>query len=444
MFNSFKNIRKPALFLLIIFSVMLMGGFTESVLAESGYLTGNSGNGGISTGPALVAGDNDAGNNTPLIIKYDREDAGSVPIQSGKHIYTFSLFEGYQLKGYLGTDKDNMVRCIGEPLSGMDGSYTLTSEDGKNFSLTITNLSDTSSQITILTESTEKPLLFKDTEHFADGQEELMPRKYDITKGYTIPLINAKDGYAFKGWVTKYTDPSTGGQAEFYPSPLEDRAIQNITLPCRSNGYKLCFTDFNGGTDEIQLNSDNYEAVINSLCFEAQWEAVEKTLSFRTSGGAIPDGETLKTSDIEDITFTIKDSEKTLPVPEVVSGGYEFMGWKCRELTGSDDRIITSVSPQELDIWNDGKSSYTLEPVWEAKTFSVYFNAAGTDANHEGKDVTGSVDGQAEEQATATYGKKVSLPEATADGYRFAGWSDGTDTYTGSIDTKNIFNRKIV
>ena len=75
MFNSVKNTGKSAIFLTIILSILLIGGFTENVLSNTGS------------------------NSSLEIIYEDGENPGSVPTRvptsSGEYIYTFYLFEGY-------------------------------------------------------------------------------------------------------------------------------------------------------------------------------------------------------------------------------------------------------------------------------------------------------------------------------------------------------------
>ena len=96
--------------------------------------------------------------------------------------------------------------------------------------------------------------------------------------------------------------------------------------------------------------------------------------------------------------------EYTLPTPERY--GYNFLGWY--------DQYGNLV---EDGIWNYQESVY-LTPEWEVIINTITFDANG-----------GSV---SQDSMYASYGEYISLPTPTREGYTFAGWSDGINTYNNS------------
>ena len=219
--NSMKNIKKSALFLVIIFSILLMGGFTKNVMAKNGR-----------------------------IFLLDRTTSGTFPATKNENdICTFTLYDDYQLMGYLGTEENDgtdgkkKVRCLSDPFDNLTENYSLTTEDGQAFTLEINDNSDSSAVILILTEAKKKSLSFNGTE------------KFDFSK-----------------------------------SDLEK-------LPDRSNGYTFKFTNEKGNSESVSIsriitNANNdtaYEDIIENLQFTAHWDKIEKTLNFDVTKN-LPDG----------------------------------------------------------------------------------------------------------------------------------------------------------
>ena len=171
MFESVKNIKKTAMFLVIAFSILLIGGLTEKVMAGNG---------------------SEIVNPDP-----DKTDHFKISPKKVDKKFIFTLYGDYQLMGSLGmeendgTDGKKKVRCLSDPFDNLTENYSLTTEDGQAFTLEINDKSDPLSVITILTEAKKKSLSFNGTEKFDFSKSDL-EKLPDRSNGYTFKFTNEK------------------------------------------------------------------------------------------------------------------------------------------------------------------------------------------------------------------------------------------------------------
>ncbi|MBE6839488.1 MAG: hypothetical protein E7507_08140 [Ruminococcus sp.] len=183
--------------------------------------------------------------------------------------------------------------------------------------------------------------------------------EYNIEEGVTqaIPTNVTKDYYTFSKWTVTSKDG-------------------NIPL---------------GDITEIPANS------YGNITVQAQWTAVEYTLTYDTNGGDLPAGART--------TYTY-DDVATLPTP--TKTGYSFTGWR---ITASDSD--TSIIGNLITGLNNNHGNLTLKAEWSVNTYTISFESNG---------------GTTVSRIKQDYQSNVYPPAApTKTGYDFAGWYKNSD-----------------
>ena len=190
-----------------------------------------------------------------------------------------------------------------------------------------------------------------------------------------------------------------------------DSCSKSVTAPTKT-GYHLNTTLSSPGavTNSLQLiNDDTLSGALTKTDINWYYDRSSYILYLNANGGTLPtqfDNVTLKylTGSYNDLSWNIPSR-----------AGYSFNGWwtstsRGVQVYGPDGKV-----KNEGTYWSEGRSVYarehTLYAQWNAKTYTVNYNANG------GTLTSGNA------KATVTYGGAVSLaPKASKDGILFAGW----------------------
>lgn len=258
-----------------------------------------------------------------------------------------------------------------------------------------------------------------------------------ITRDYAS-VINAPDepvktGHTFLGWFDsegrEYFEKNTEGIAKVETVPAKD---VELTAKWEVNKYSFVFMD--GELEHAEITADYGTAVsepaeptktgyifvgwdqevptsmpAEDKVFNAQWNAIRYAVTFNSNGAgniALP----------ENMTELAYDTSYAIPelIPERT--GYTFKGWKT-------DALAEETIDEIYNLTVNNEQTVTLYASWEAKTYTVTFDANGGTVEPSSKEVT----------YDDVYGE---LPLPEWEGYAFSGWTDGTTIYTESTVVK--------
>ena len=247
--------------------------------------------------------------------------------------------------------------------------------------------------------------------------------KLDVTYDDTFVLPQpTRAGYTFTGWYNGNTKVTSGtwktadnmtlkaswsivtysisyvmnGGVNSTSNPTTFTVVSGATVknPTRT-GYTFLgwtYSSVTTPTKDVTLSA----GTIDSKVFTAHWQANEYTLTFNANGGNLESGSIPVTYDDN---YSVSTPTRT---------GYIFKGW----FDGN-----TQYSGGTWKVAND----VTVVAEWEAKTYTITYNANG-----------GSVSGTTQ---TVTFDKEFTLREPTRTGYTFLGWYNGEDKVISGVWT---------
>lgn len=258
-----------------------------------------------------------------------------------------------------------------------------------------------------------------------------------VTQPEEVPT---KEGHTFDGWYAVGSDV----KFEFTTMPLNGAKLEAHWI---TNEYEISFAS-NGGTPVASIKekfgtaitapaaptrtgynfvgwyeADAQEAYVfgtmpaRSFELSAKWEAktFEPGVKFNANGGQFGDGATDKY-----VAATFNEAINT-PESNPERSGYDFLGWSKNSSATEASELGTLT--QEIS----EESTIVFYAVWKAETYvdGIVFDAdGGAFAN-----------GEAQSKVTATYGEKITAPEAPArDGYTFEGWASESGAQTGTTN----------
>ncbi len=262
------------------------------------------------------------------------------------------------------------------------------------------------------------------------------PADYTIEDA-TITLENPeKDGYTFAGWTdgvsylpnpeTKIVSGSTGNRsfkAQFtsnnypitwnlnggsmeYPNPSTYNYTSDpiVAMNPERSGYDFMgWTGSNGTEPEfILIISSNS---IGAKQYDANWEAINYSITYDLQGGNLPDGITNPSNyTVETPDFVINDPSKE---------GYDFLGW-----TGGD--YTTPASPVAVENGTTGNIFFYANYAEKSYNITYVLNQGHMVYNNPAKYSYETTD--------------FVLMDPARDGYVFAGWTGSN----GDIPQKNV------
>ena len=243
---------------------------------------------------------------------------------------------------------------------------------------------------------TGTPYVFKDGEtvnNIGDGKGDKikMVAQWEKLKEYTIKFD---------------ADGGSGEMADV--TPLVDLAY---TLPANTftkTGY--AFAGWSDGTNNYADEAEviNLAQADETVTLTAQWSPITYTIKFDANGGS---------GEMADVTALV-DLAYTLPANTFTKTGYAFVGWSDGTNTYSDEAEVINLAQADETV--------TLTAQWAPTTYTIKFDANG--GTGEMADVTVSVDSAFTLPANAF----------TKSDYAFAGWTDGTNTYTDEAEVTNL------
>ena len=187
-------------------------------------------------------------------------------------------------------------------------------------------------------------------------------------------IVTYSISYVMNGGVNSTSNPTTF-------TVVSGATIKNPTR----TGYTFLGWTCSGvttPTKDVTLSA----GTIDSKVFTAHWQANEYTLTFNANGGEVENGSML-------VTY---DDNYSVPVP--TRTGYIFKGW------------FDGNTQYSGGAWK-AASDVMVVAKWEAKTYTITYNANG-----------GSVNGATQ---TVTFDKEFVLREPSRTGYTFLGWYNG-------------------
>ena len=226
--------------------------------------------------------------------------------------------------------------------------------------------------------------------------------------GDSVPAGVAKltAQWALKSDYTVQFDANGGSAVENKTNvKWTDKVLDSVNAPTR-NGYE--FAGWKCGditaTDETTYSDLAKQDTVTSVTLTAQWTVKSGyTVEFDANGGSTIESKT-----------NVKWTDKVLnSVTAPTRNGYEFAGWKCGDITVTDETTYSDLAKQ------DTVTSVTLTAQWTVKSgYTVEFDANG-----------GST---IESKTNVKWTDKVlnSVTAPTRNGYDFAGWKCGDTTVT--------------
>lgn len=219
----------------------------------------------------------------------------------------------------------------------------------------------------------------------------------------------SKEGYTFVGWGTK----SSGG------------TIYNQNDPMTAK--KLCPTIGDGD---------------QTITLYAIWEANELSVYYNANGGEVSleeftlnSGLIYKNSGKFVQTWKYNEAKDTGLVNPKSFGltrtGYTFMGWGTKSSGGTIfDQNDTTLLPTDIKSGiKDGSCSRTLYAIWQAKTYTVQYDANGGNGT------------MSDSSHTYDTTKALNANAFTRTGYTFLGWStNSADTVAKYTDKQSVKN----
>ena len=222
-----------------------------------------------------------------------------------------------------------------------------------------------------------------------NGGEAMAPVKFDYNAEVTVDNP-VREGYTFTGWDPALPETMPAENLETKATwtintykvtfVSEGKTVKEQTLeygtqvdltfrPAEREDYRFV------GWDASELNDGKVPA--KDVTITAQWKRNECTITFDSNGGSKVDSQTL-------------DCGLEITVPEnPTREGYTFIGW---------EPAIPEIMP-EVDI--------TVVAQWQVNQYTITFNSNG---------------GSEVEAMSVDYGSAINAPEATREGYTFAGW----------------------
>ena len=251
----------------------------------------------------------------------------------------------------------------------------------------------------------------------------------------TLSAAPTRTGYTFAGWLDNLTPQNLRAagssftvvqdstlQASWTPIPITVTyalASGTSTLPTQASlninntftiastptraGYR--FTGWNDGTNTYGAGA-SYVVGSSPITLTAQWSVISYTVTYDLAGGV----GTLPTKSNVNIGNTFIVSTVTDPTWP----SYTFVGWT--------DGVS---SYAKTDTYTVGASNIVLSAVWRPNGYTqiTYANGGGSGTLPT---QVGLLEGS---QFTLASGSSL-----TKNSFAFAGWSDGTDTYTAGTD----------
>ena len=260
------------------------------------------------------------------------------------------------------------------------------------------------------------------------GTEYYNPTTYNVESN-TINLREpTRTGYTFLGWTyyeqetpikdvtiesgsigdmnfTAHWQPTTytitynmNGGTNNSSNPTSYTINNSFTLkePTRT-GYTFLGWTYSGQTTPTK-NVTVYTGTMGNKTYTANWQLTTYTITYNMNGGT--NNSSNPTSYTINNSFTLKEPNRT---------GYTFLGWTYSGQTTPTKNVTVYTGTM-------GNKTYTAN--WKANTYTVTFDANGGTVSPTSNN--------------ATYGSSFALPTPTRTGYTFAGWSNGSITYTDS------------
>ena len=252
-----------------------------------------------------------------------------------------------------------------------------------------------------------------------------LTKKYIASDRIDIPNPTKK-GYTFAGWISS-NDSSP--KVDYVIGP---GAFGNLTLTAvwNANSYNINYNPA-GGTVDSSTQKVFYDSFFK---LKTPVRQGYKFLGWYNNNVKLEDGTWKHTSDFslvakwEIVTFTItyklnggvnhSSNPTSYNVSSVVEiktptkQGYTFTGWKI------DDKDIVSV----YTIKSGSTGNKTLEAIWEANSYKMYFDVDGDKTYEDFIDVK--------------YDQTFILPNPTKLGFDFEGWFNGSTLFEGGTWTR--------
>lgn len=300
----------------------------------------------------------------------------------------------------------------------------VASKDGYTFygwvldSFSFVDLSK-SNDVNIVLKASYKPILYDITYELNGGKlgSSYLVNTYDITKEMKVPNL-IREGYTFLGWKSKKDE---NPKVDYV---IEKGSFGNISLTAywESNIYTITY-DAQGGS----ITSETQDVIYGESY--SLYTPVKEGYKFKgwyLDGKGFYSGTWNKTQDIklvakwEIITYTIDydlnngtvsgtnpksyNVESKFSVINPVRVGYTFQGWQVNNSTNlyKTYSITTGMT-----------GNLSLDAVWEANSYKIYFDSNG------GDDVAEYID--------VTYDEDYILPVPTKLGFQFKGWTNGSE-----------------
>lgn len=252
-------------------------------------------------------------------------------------------------------------------------------------------------------------------------------------KAYGELPTPTKTGYKFTGW---HLDTERGDKIES-TTTVKKNTNHTLVASWEANKYTITF-DANGGNVDVASKEVTYDAAIGELPVPTKAHATFKGWYTSTTGGSVYTASTVyknggdKTlyaqwnntpqrkvsflsnggSTCDSIMVYYGETYGVLPKP--TRAGYDFEGWHLIHIDGpvihDNDEVTTN-------------SDHSLQAGWNAKNYTITFNANG-----------GKVDAA---PVTVTFDSAIgTLPTPTRPNYKFDGWytaATGGNKYTSNI-----------
>ncbi len=292
--------------------------------------------------------------------------------------------------------------------------------------------------ITALWEAETYTLTFALGEHAAAGVQPVAPIEAEHGEVVSLPApVQAESGYTFLGWnngsatygggeeyavtedaaftavwqeqgagpatyTVRFSLGSYAAEGESAPAEQQMAAGSAFNLPAApqaAEGYT--FLGWYDGTTLYQAGAAY--TVNGSVTLTARWQASLCTVSYSGGAHAAADAQLPASQQLS------KGSGFYLPEGPAAAEGYTFVGWNdgSKTYTQGEAYIVTG--------------SVTLTAQWQAAQYTVSFAKGDHAADNA----------QLPSSLQKTYGDTFELPAAIAaeEGYLFAGWYDGEETY---------------
>lgn len=229
----------------------------------------------------------------------------------------------------------------------------------------------------------------------------------------------------WKGVTTKLSYNTNGGSSITTTKTLTyGESYGTLSTPTRT-GYDFVgwYSSPTGGN---LITSDTIVRAIANQTIYAQWSIKTPKITFNGNGGYLIVDDLKESKSVELKKYGVPYG--TLPIPE--RDGYTFVGWFTTS-TGTKQVFSSTIL--------EATSSQNLYAQWQAKEYSINFDAMGGQVNPKSMRVL--YDG--------TYGE---LPVPTKEGYAFIGWYTNeiggnqvkSTTTVKTLSTQTLYARWVV